>query len=178
MAGTILDTIVLAQQDPNMLLMGVLLPFLLIFVVMWGMLNVVKIFGEGPVAKKVNIILSLCIAILAGISPAWSVITGMASFLGQFSWVAFVIVFVIGTILWMAGRTRGVYRDNWSAGSAKNFNNLKDLDNQIAKVLNKMQEAEYKGDMGKMSALTDTLRELNERKKNLHKAADLKSHGF
>jgi hypothetical protein len=178
MAGTILDIIVQAQSNPNLLLMGVLLPFLLVFVIFWGMLNMIKIFGEGPVARKVNIILSLCVAILAGITPAWSIITGMAAFLGQFSWVAFVIVFIIGTILWMAGRTRGVYHENWSKGSGKDFNNLKDLDDQIAKVLKRMQEAEWRGDMAKMSPLADTLKELNDRKKALHQRVDLKSRGF
>ena len=167
MAGTILDTIVLAQSNPNLLLMSVLLPFLLIFVVMWGMLNMIKIFGEGSTAKKVNIILSLCIAVLAGISPAWGIITGLASFLGQFSWVAFVIVFIIGTILWMAGRTRGVYHDHWSSSyKPGNYDGLKNLDKEIARLRKKIQEVAY-SDPHKAEVMAETLHKLEKKKDSI-----------
>lgn len=171
MAG-ILDVLVQAQSNPNLLLTGVLLPFLLIFVVFWGMLNMIKIFGDGPVARKVNIILSLCIALLAGITPAWQVITGMAAFLGDFAWGSFFVVFIIGSIFWVAGKSRSSYHDNWrSGGGGVNVNSMKDLDNQITKVLKKLQEAEWRGDSAKAAVLSDTLRKLNERKEDLHRKA-------
>jgi len=170
MAG-ILDTLIQAQSNPNILLTGVLIPFLLIFVVFWGVLNLIKIFGDGPVARKVNIILSLCIALLAGITPAWQIITGMAAFLGNFAWVSFFVIFIIGSIFWVAGKSRSSYNENWKSVSGINPNSMKDLDNQIAKVLKKLQEAEWRGDSAKAAVLSDTLRKLNERKEDLHRKA-------
>jgi len=167
MAGTILDIIVQAQSNPNLLLTGVLLPFLLIFVVMWGMLNMIKIFGEGDVAKKVNIILALCVAILAGITPAWSTITGMAAFLGDFSWVAFVIVFIVGTILWMAGRTRSTYHDQWSSSYRPGtYDGLKNLDKEITRLKKEINKYAY-SDPHRAETLVVTLRHREEEKKNM-----------
>ncbi|MBI4894314.1 MAG: hypothetical protein HY833_01105 [Candidatus Aenigmarchaeota archaeon] len=167
MAGTMLDIIVQAQQNPNLLLTSVLLPFLLIFVVMWGMLNMIKIFGDGPVSRKVNIILALCVALLAGITPAWSIITGMAAFLGEFTWVAFFIVFIIGTILWMAGRTRGVYHDQWSSTYRPgNYDNLKNLDKEIARLRKEIQKHAY-SDPHKAEVLVETLKHREKEKENI-----------
>jgi hypothetical protein len=167
MAG-VFDILAQAQGNPNLLLTGVLIPFLLIFVVFWGMLNLIKIFGDGPVARKVNIIISLCVAILAGITPAWQVIVGMAAFLGDFAWVSFFVVFIIASIFWLAGRSRSSYNENWKSISGSKVNSMIELDNQIAKVLKKLQEAEWRGDSAKVAALSDTLKKLNEKKEHLH----------
>lgn len=162
----------------DILLTGVLLPFLLIFVVLWGMLNMIKIFGNDSTSKKINLVISLVITIFAAFTDAWGLIaTQLARFTGQFAFVMFIVVFIIGAILWAIGRSRGIYRDHVYGQSVKDFGSLKELDKQIAKVGKKMMDAEYSGDDAKYDTYRKTWTQLNEKKKELMDKLAFK-HGY
>lgn len=155
-----------AASNPNSLLTTVLLPFLLIFVILWGILNVMKIFG--PEGRKINFIIALVITIFVAFTDAWGVIaTQLAVATGVFTYIMFFAVFILGTIFWAIGRTRGVYHEHILPYGMKNLNSIKDLDKQIGKVINDMHKAEYKGDFGKVEALSGTLKRLKERREEI-----------
>lgn len=155
--------------DPNLLLTTVLLPFLLIFVVLWGVLNLMNIFGKNDTGRKINIVLALVMTIFAAFTDAWGIIaTQLAAFTGIFTYVMFIGVFIIGVILWAIGATRNAHSVHWEKHKA-DLNNLKELDKQIIKVKRKYEEARFKGDTAKESVLRDTLSKLEERKEALHR---------
>ena len=148
----------LTPGDPNLLLTTVLLPFLLIFVILWGALNTFKLFD-----KKVNIVISLVITIFAAFTDAWGIIaTQLAAYTGMFVYVMFFAVFIIGTILWAIGRTRSTYETHVTRGYS--YKNLKELDKQLAKVAKKIQDARYDGDTAKEAVLSKTYSELDKKK--------------
>lgn len=165
----------LTTSSPNDLLVYVLLPFLLIFTVIWGLLGMTKIFGTTPDSRKINIILAVVITIFAAFTDAWGIIaTNLAAFTGQFAYVTFIVIFIAMVIMWAINRGRSAYEGvDWNKRSG-DLNDLKELDKQIAKVLKKYNDARDRGDAAKEAVLGDTLRMLSERKKKMHEAAEWK----
>ena len=84
---------------------GFFLPLIIIFVITWGILGSLRLFK-----KRVNIVLSLALALLASATPQF---TTFATYTMQWSanWalIAFALVFGFGTLMWMYGSARGIY---------------------------------------------------------------------
>lgn len=157
-----------ASGNPNALLTTVLLPFMLIFVVLWGVLNMIKIFGNDPTSKKINLVISLVITIFAAFTDAWGIIaTQLAAFSGQFAVVMFFVVFIIGVIMWAVGRSRGIYGEHVYPYNQKDFRNVKEIDKQLAKILKKLEEAKFRGDTAKIQVLGETYKKLKEQKDHM-----------
>ncbi len=163
----------LTTSSLNDLITNVALPFLLIFAIVWGMLSMVKIFG--PEGRKINIVVALVVTIFAAMTDAWGVITGwLAAFIGQFSFWAFIVVFVILVILWAINTTRNAYDKTSRTGMA--YRNLSQLDKDIAKYKKKYAEAVERGEDHKASTYSATISELEERKKQIMSNIDVRSH--
>jgi asparagine N-glycosylation enzyme membrane subunit Stt3 len=162
-----------ASGDPNLLLTTVLLPFLLVFVIFWGILRMVKIFGTDQTANKITLVVSLVVTIFVAFTDAWGLLaTQLAAATGVFTYIMFFGVFILGTILWAIGRTQDVYhRSGLGTG---HYNDLKALSKQLAKLYNKYKDAEYQGNKGKMEAIAGDIKKLEERRDILYKMSELK----
>ncbi len=155
-----------AARDPNTLLTTVLLPFLIIFVILWGVLNITKIFGTGPESKKINIILALGITIFAAFTDAWGIFaTQLAAFTGVFVYIMFFVVFIIGTILWAIGRTRGIYEEHGTY--FKSYKDVVKIDKELGKLTKKFNELRRQGKDEQASHVYQTIAKLKERKDQL-----------
>lgn len=152
-----------AASNPNSLLTAVLLPFLLIFVILWGILNVMKIFG--PEGRKINFIIALVITIFTAFTDAWGVVaTQLAAFTGVFVYVMFFAVFILGTIFWAIGRSRNVYGEHVSGTGGTNLNSLKVLDKEIGKRMKKYKELKDQGRDKEAESLGETIIMLKKRR--------------
>jgi len=132
-----------------------LLPFLILFAVMWGILSAVGIFN-----RKINIVLSFGLSLLATFTPQFGLFaTYLSQFGGQFAIAAFFIVFVIGVAMWGFGRGRDIYREQ-TGGSTKE---LEKLQKQREKYLKKARDAEDSGDKAKARAYMKMVYEMDEK---------------
>lgn len=156
-----------ASTNPNAFVLNVMLPFLLIFVIIWGMLRMIKIFGADATANKINLVIAFVITVFASFTDAWGVIVGLAAGTGQFAYIMFFVVFVLGTIFWAIGRSRGIYMEH-GVGGGTHLNDIKKISKELSKLYNKYREAEYAGNQGKMKVIGDDIRKLEERKKFLY----------
>lgn len=163
---TALDLLQSAQSDPSVYLTGLLLPFMLVFVVVWGMLNLSKIFGDTPTGRKINMVVAVIIACFASISDAWGWIAGLAAGTGQFAYIMFFAVFILMIILWAINRSR----DTWNStraggfGGPANYNDVARINKDIAKFKKKMVEARNRGKMHEAEEHFETIEKLEKRR--------------
>lgn len=165
--ATILDYLNLHFSGPTDLLTSFLLPFMLIFVIFWGMLNWVKIFGTGADSRKINIVISIVITLFAVLTNPLNLVGMLAAFTGQFVYFTFFAVFIIGVILWAVGRTKDVYHETGSG--SQHFRNIKGIDKQLEKLYKKRYEAEQRGNQDMMMSLQKDITRLEEQKETLYK---------
>lgn len=98
--ATILD---IGHLTPHQLFYELFLPFVIILVIFFGVLQMTRIFRQ----RKINLILSLAITALVSATPAFNVIsTTLARYAGYTAIAAFFLVFIFGIITW--GIRRGV----------------------------------------------------------------------
>lgn len=153
--------------DPNALLTNVMLPFLLIFVVVWGILNMTKIFGHSPEAKKINVVIALVMTIFAALTDFWGLFAQQITvFLGQFAIWAFVVVFVVGVIIWAFGRTANVYDTHWSPRK-KGYNDVKKIDKELGKLGRRWRQLDDAGKHEEAQAVMTSIAMLEDRKKRI-----------
>lgn len=157
-----------AATNPNSLLTNVLLPFLLIFVVLWGILNVIKIFGsEG---RKINIVVALVITIFAAFTDVWGlIVTQLAAFTGIFTYVVFIGVFILGVIFWAIGRGREGY--SVAKGGLSRYDTIKDIDKRLGKLYKKMEEERYKGNADMAASLGKEIEKLEDKRDAIYRVA-------
>lgn len=163
-------------RDPNLLLNNVLLPFLLIFAIVWGALSMTKLFNP-----RINMVIALVLTIITSMTDAWGIIaTQLALFSGVFTYVIFFGLFIVLVIMWAIGKGKSGYDENIYGTTKKDFTNLKEIDKQIAKVHKKMLEAQYRGDKSKAGTYYETWNELTETKKKLIKKLENErlTHGY
>lgn len=155
-----------ALLDPNLMLTQIVLPFLLIFVILWGALNLTRMFGLGPDARKIYIVLALVITIFTAFTDAWGLIaTQLAVATGVLAYVMFFAVFIIAIIIWAIQRTRGVY-DMHSVSGVKSYNDLKKIDKELGKLKKRWKEIQY-SKPDEADAILTTIGALEEKKKLL-----------
>ena len=151
----------LTTNDPNVLLTTVMLPFLLIFVILWGALNTFKLFD-----RKVNIVIALVITIFAAFTDAWGLIaTQLAAFTGVFVYVMFFAVFIIGTVIWAISRTRSIHEMHWSAGH--DYRSVKMIDKERGKLAKKYRELKEAGRDQEANAILSTIAMLDKKKEEI-----------
>jgi len=89
----------------DQLLFGLLLPFLVLFAIFWGLLTAMRIFGS-----KVNTVLALIFALVIIPTPAF---VWFATYLVQLgttiALAAFILIFIFGVIRWAFGRGWDIY---------------------------------------------------------------------
>jgi len=72
------------------------LPFILTFVIFWGLLEVLRIFN-----RKINLVLSLGITIAAAYGGLFTILSNFLLRLGALAGViAFALIFVVGVVIW------------------------------------------------------------------------------
>ena len=121
----------------DQLFQGVLLPVLIIFAILWALLNSIRVFN-----RKINLVLSLALTIMAAMTPWFAIFTNYVAMMGaQVAIAAFFILFVFGTIMWMYGRGRGIYYEFVSPAKKMEM-----LNNQYRKYMQKAKEAEDRGE--------------------------------
>lgn len=78
----------------------IFLPFILTFVIFWGLLEVLRIFN-----RRINLILALTITVAAWYGGLFELLSTYLLPLGALVGVlAFVLVFIVGTVMWVLGR--------------------------------------------------------------------------
>jgi uncharacterized membrane protein (DUF106 family) len=169
---TALQLLATAGTNPDLLLTNLLLPFILIFAILWGLLSTVRLFGDQ--SHKINLIIALVFTIAISLTDAWGFIaTQLAIFSGVFTYIMFFAVFILVVILWAIGRTRTTLYEHVYAGGKIQYRNLKELDKHMAKIAREIQQAEYRGDKAKAAVLTQTYSELEKKKEMILKQAQI-----
>jgi len=76
------------------------LPFVLTFVIFWGLLEALRVFN-----RRINLVLALGITIAAGYGGLFAWLSSYMLTLGAYvGLAAFVIIFIVGAIVWALGR--------------------------------------------------------------------------
>lgn len=142
------------NMTPYELARNVFLPFILVFVILWVVLERIHIFG-----KRVNIVISLGISILLATTPAF---TMFSTYITEVSGTGMIMIFGIliigGTAMWALFRGRDIYYEQ--SGSPKK---LEKLYKKKEKYLKKARAAEDRGDTRKRNAYMKVVRELEDR---------------
>jgi len=138
----------LSIQD---LIYTVILPFVITFAVLWGVLEAIKLFN-----RKVNIVLALAITFVAAYGGLFTLLsTYFLQFGALFGVAAFVIVFVVGVIAWAFGRGKE-FRYEFLRPEEKS----QKLGERIEKLYKELEKARDRGDEGKMRAIAEEIRKL------------------
>jgi hypothetical protein len=121
----------------DQLFQGLLLPVLIVFAILWALLNSVRVFD-----RKINLVLALALTIMSAMTPQFTIFTTYVAQLGaQVAIVAFFLLFAFGSLMWAFGRGRDIYYDFGSAGGKRNH-----LVKRIADYKKKSREAADRGD--------------------------------
>ena len=116
---------------------GLILPFLIIFAITWGILSSLGVFE-----RRINLVLSLALSILVIFTPQFTLFsTYIAQLGGQVAIIAFGVLFGFGVIMWALGRGRDIYEEQLG-GSGK----VDRLMKKRSKYLKKARDAELRGD--------------------------------
>jgi hypothetical protein len=101
----------------DQLFQTLLLPMLIIFAILWALLNSIRVFE-----RKINLVLSLALTIMAAVTPQFTIFTTYVAQLGmQVALVAFFLLFAFGSIMWMFGKGRGIYYEQLDASKGINY---------------------------------------------------------
>lgn len=88
----------LLTASPKELIYTVFIPFIIAFAIFWGILSALNIFG-----KKINLVLALAISVSAFYFGAFGAVSSfLLSFSANLAVVAFVILFIVGILIWSA----------------------------------------------------------------------------
>lgn len=141
-----MTTIDFANMTPYELGRTVFLPFILVFVILWVVLERIHVFG-----KKVNIVVSLGISILLATTPAFTMLSVyITEVSGTGMLVIFGLLLIGGTAMWALFRGRDIYSEQ--SGS---YRKLEKLRKKREKYLRKAREAREGGNMEKYRRYSD-----------------------
>lgn len=124
---------------PEQLLYGLLLPFLLIFAITFGVLSSLRVFN-----KKINIVVSLILTLLVTSSPQFGLFATYIAQLGaQVVLVMFGLLFGFGVIVWAIGRGRDIYHDSMvpSRREGKILERMEKIDKKLARTRGEKRKA-------------------------------------
>jgi ABC-type multidrug transport system fused ATPase/permease subunit len=115
------------------------LPFLLTFVILFGVLSALKIFG-----KKFNLVIALILSFAAALSGVLSLFaTFLIPLTGQIVVISFLLIFIVGVVMWAFGKGSEIYYEQVPDKK------IEKLNKQIAKNLKKAKKALEAGDKEK-----------------------------
>ena len=101
----------------DQLFQGILLPVLIVFAILWALLNVIRVFD-----RKINLILSLALTGMVAFTPQFTIFTTYVAQLGaQVAIAAFFILFAVGSVMWMFGKGKGIYYEQLDASRGINY---------------------------------------------------------
>ena len=141
------DLAVLGAQE---LIYTLFLPFILIFALLFGALQLVNLFG-----KKINLVLALVLTLFTMATPVFTWFSTMLPLYGATAaFGVFVAVFIIGTLLvgWRKGKN--IYRRTMAKEKK-----IEELGKQIAELRRKM---DAEGDENKKRALWEQISQLKK----------------
>lgn len=164
-----------AATNPNALLVNLLLPFLFIFAVIWGLLSMIRIF-KGPEGGKINIVIALVLTIMAIVVNPLGFTTVLTNFLANFAMWAFAGTFVFLIIIWALRSGK----ESWDAGKIgdigkKNYDDVRDLDKELGKMQKKFEQLKYQGREAEANHILETIMELRKKKEILILGKDFKA---
>ncbi len=150
-------TDVLGITDPQSLLYSFLLPAILVFAILWGLLQVINIFN-----RRINLILALGFTIATGAGGGFAIISRYIVILGPVTAVAlFIILFIVGGVMWAVGQGRYIYSENISSTKS-----LKKLNEEMEKLY---RELDRTRDESKRRAIYATIDDLDRRRRILER---------
>jgi len=121
----------------DQLFQGILLPVLIVFAILWALLNSIRVFN-----RKINLVLSLALTAMIAFTPQFTIFTTYVAQLGaQVAISAFFILFAFGSIMWMFGRGRGIYYEMVSPAKKMEM-----LNKKYSQYMQKAREAEDRND--------------------------------
>lgn len=134
----------------------VLLPFLIIFAITWGIISVLRVFN-----RRINLILSLALSVLVIFTPHFTLFANYIAQLGaQVALVAFGILFSFGVLMWMFGRGRDIFEEQ--IGTSKKVERLM---KKRREYLKKAREADDRGDKRKAKDYLKKAKEIEDEMK-------------
>lgn len=81
------------------------LPFLILFVILWGVLSSLNVFG-----KKINLVLALGLCTIIVPTEAFAIFARYLTALSGYAAVgAFAVLFIFGITVWSIGKGRDIY---------------------------------------------------------------------
>jgi hypothetical protein len=117
---------------------GFFLPFLIIFVIIWAILNSLRVFD-----RKVNMVLSLSVSILSSSTPQFTMFARYITQMGaQVAIVAFGLVFGLGVLMWSLGRSRDIYYEHLGLNKKRLRKEKQKLYREYRRVTNKSKRRE------------------------------------
>lgn len=101
----------------DQLFQTLLLPALIVFAILWALLNSFRVFG-----RRVNLVLSIGLTIMATLTPQFPIFATYVAQLGmQIAIVSFFLLFAFGSIMWMFGKGKGIYYEQLAASKGINY---------------------------------------------------------
>jgi len=117
------------------LVFGFAVPFLILFVILWGILSALGVFD-----KKINLVLSVALSLIAATTEAFAIFTGYITQVAGYTAVgAFAALFIVGVAVWSISRGKGIYEEvgvtkSPSRGEKKILYKLEKVDKKIARA--------------------------------------------
>ncbi|MBI2547567.1 MAG: hypothetical protein HYW23_03925 [Candidatus Aenigmarchaeota archaeon] len=136
-------------------------PFLFVFLLLYGSLRLIKIFSNN-----INIIISLALAVLIANNPIFIWLSELAVYFGATTVIAaFSMLFVIGIIMFSIRKGRD-WRDEWAK--------LEDLEKKRAKLLEKLEKADRTGKTHESASYHKQIDKMDDDIKHLRRSIELK----
>lgn len=133
----------------DQLFQGLLLPVLIVFAILWALLNSMKVFN-----RKINTVLAAALTLMVATTPQFTLFTAYIAQLGaQVAIAAFFLLFAFGTIVWVLGRGRDIVYEQTGLTRDK-------INKLLAKYYKKYKEAKEEDNKGKMKAALDEIKRL------------------
>jgi hypothetical protein len=138
------------------------LPFMIFFVIIWGVLSAIKVFG-----RSINLVLALAISVLALMTPQFAIFSQYMSQISGFMAIgAFAAVFVFGVAVWSFGKGRDIYEEH-GAPSMR-------LERLIKRRDEYMKKAAKADDQGKRNQYRDWMKKAHEIEDDIHTVSSRK----
>lgn len=128
----------LLSMTPYEIGRNILLPFLLVFTIFYGILSMLGIFK-----KKSNIMISLILSILLATTPAFTTLSLYITQLGATTAIViFGAVFILGTVFWAINRGRDIYDE--TGGYSRKLIKLEKKENDLMDKYNRTDDPKKK----------------------------------
>lgn len=123
----------LTELAPWELINTLFIPFIVIFVILWGILSAIGFFKKN---RKINGVIALGITLFLASTDLFPMLSQWMIQLGSMTAVVvFLLIFVGGVIIWGVNRGRDIYFDTSSKG-----NRLKKLQKELSKEMEKYRK--------------------------------------